>query len=47
MELLTRVLPYDLGAKTSIEFRDNGLRFQLDLPGEHIWNEAEANQARS
>ena len=36
MELLTRILPYDLGAKTSIEFRGNGLRFQMDLPSKHL-----------
>ena len=36
MELLTRILPYDLGAKTSVEFQDNGLRFQMDLPSEHL-----------
>lgn len=36
MELLTRILPYDLGAKTSVEFRGNGLRFQMDLPSEHL-----------
>jgi two-component system CheB/CheR fusion protein len=36
MELLTRILPYDLGANTSVEFNDNGLRFQMDLPGDHL-----------
>ncbi len=36
MELLTRILPYDLGAKTNVEFRDNGLRFQMDLPSQHL-----------
>jgi len=36
MELLTRILPYDLGAKTSVEFQNNGLRFQMDLPGQHL-----------
>jgi two-component system CheB/CheR fusion protein len=36
MELLTRLLPYDLGARTSVEFRDGGLRFEMDLPGEHL-----------
>ena len=35
MELLTRI-PYDLGAKTSVEFRGNGLRFQMELPNEHL-----------
>jgi hypothetical protein len=36
MELLTRVLPYDLGAKTSIEFRDDGLSFEMELPADHL-----------
>lgn len=36
MELLTRVLPYDLRAKTSVEFLDSGLRFQMSLPAEHL-----------
>jgi hypothetical protein len=36
MELLTRILPYDLGARTSVEFRGNGLRFQMALPSEHV-----------
>ena len=36
MELLTRILPYDLGAKTNVEFRDDGLRFQMDLPSQHL-----------
>lgn len=31
MELLTRILPYDLGANTSVEFRDDGLRFEMEL----------------
>ena len=36
MELLTRILPYDLEAKTSVEFLKEGLRFTMDLPGEHV-----------
>lgn len=36
MELLTRVLPYDLEAETNVEFLDEGLRFTMDLPGEHV-----------
>ena len=36
MELLTRILPYDLGANTSVEFNDVGLTFQMDLPGDHL-----------
>jgi len=35
-ELLTRVLPYEIGAKTALEFQDNGLRFDLELPSEHL-----------
>lgn len=38
MELLTRFLPYDLGAKTNIEFRDGSLLFTMELPGEHLLN---------
>jgi two-component system CheB/CheR fusion protein len=36
MELLSRILPYDLGAKTNVEFGQKGLRFQMELPTEHI-----------
>ena len=36
MELLTRILPYDLDAKTSLEFRQEGLRFQMELPSRHL-----------
>lgn len=36
MDLLTRILPYDLEAKTSVEFLKEGLRFTMDLPGEHV-----------
>jgi len=36
MELLTRILPYDLGAKTSIEFNPGGLRFSMSMPMENI-----------
>jgi len=32
MELLRRSLPYDLGAETHVEFRPNGLRFELRMP---------------
>ena len=32
MELLTRLLPYDLGATTKVEFPPTGLRFMMDLP---------------
>jgi hypothetical protein len=32
MELLTRILPYDLDAKTNVEFDDGGLRFAMELP---------------
>lgn len=36
MELLTRILPYDLGAKTSVEFRDDSFLFKMDLPRGHV-----------
>ncbi len=36
MELLTRLLPYDLGAKTKVEFPQTGLRFMMELPVEHV-----------
>ena len=36
IELLTRILPYDLGAKTNIEFGSNGLRFVMDMPLENV-----------
>lgn len=32
MELLSRVLPYELGASTEIDFSPNGLQFSLDMP---------------
>ena len=36
MELLTRILPYDLSAKTAIQFQKSGLRFTMELPSEHL-----------
>jgi hypothetical protein len=36
MELLTRLLPYDLSAKTSVEFRLDGFQFDMELPGENL-----------
>jgi two-component sensor histidine kinase len=36
MELLARILPHDLGAKTDIEFRKSGVRFNMELPYEHL-----------
>ena len=41
MELLTRMLPYDLGAKTNIEFQEGGIRFSMELPVEHIRSDSE------
>jgi len=41
MELLTRILPYDLGAKTNIEFRRQGLQFQMELPVRHLASQDE------
>ena len=36
VELLSRILPYDLGADTSVDFAPKGLRFSMTLPGKHI-----------
>jgi two-component system CheB/CheR fusion protein len=36
MELLTQILPYDLDAKTEVEFEPDGLRFSMQLPDDHI-----------
>ena len=36
IELLTRILPYDLGAKTNLEFRPNGLRFSMSMPADNL-----------
>ena len=36
MELLTRILPYDLSAKTKVEFEKTGVRFKMELPAEHL-----------
>lgn len=32
MDLLKRILPYDLAAKSQVEFGHDGLRFSLDMP---------------
>ena len=42
MELLTRVLPYDLDARTSFELKPSGMHFEMDLPIEHLvgWSES-------
>jgi len=36
MELLTRILPHDLDAKTSVSFEPQGLRFSMELPLDHV-----------
>jgi two-component system CheB/CheR fusion protein len=36
MELLAQILPHDLGAKTDLDFRAHGVRFNLELPYEHL-----------
>jgi hypothetical protein len=36
MELLERILPYDLGAKTKLDFNPSQIRFSLELPEEHL-----------
>jgi two-component system CheB/CheR fusion protein len=37
MELLTRILPYDLDAKTKVEFEPEGLRFSMELPADTLF----------
>jgi two-component system CheB/CheR fusion protein len=39
MELLTRILPYDLNARTKVEFASEGLRFSMDLPLDNVMRE--------
>lgn len=36
MELLKRILPYDLGAKTDVDFGGDGLKFAMQLPINHV-----------
>ena len=36
MELLKRILPYDLGAKTDVRFEKDGIRFNMQLPIKHV-----------
>ncbi|HEX8839514.1 MAG TPA: CheR family methyltransferase [Sphingomicrobium sp.] len=36
MELLKRILPYDLGAKTDVDFAADGLKFAMQLPINHV-----------
>lgn len=36
MELLKRVLPYDLDAETDLRFAENGLQFTMQLPVRHV-----------
>jgi two-component system CheB/CheR fusion protein len=36
MELLTRMLPYDLAAKTAIAFDPEGFEFTMELPAKHV-----------
>ena len=38
MELLSRILPYDLDAKTKVDFRQHGIRFELEVPREHLFD---------
>ena len=46
MELLTRALPYDLGATTDMKFDKGGITFRMDLPSDHVVEDAaEADQA--
>ena len=41
LELLTRVLPYDLKAKTDVKFERNGLRFSLHAPMDDLTGDSE------
>lgn len=36
VELLTRILPYDLGAKTDLRFKSDGISFTMQLPVKHL-----------
>ena len=36
MELLTRILPYDLNARTKVEFARQGVQFRMDLPLDNL-----------
>lgn len=36
MELLTRILPYDLNASTKVDFAQQGLRFSMHLPLDNL-----------
>jgi two-component system CheB/CheR fusion protein len=36
MELLTRMLPYDLEAKSAVAFNPDGFHFKVSLPSRHI-----------
>ncbi|MFL6760945.1 MAG: CheR family methyltransferase [Sphingomicrobium sp.] len=36
MELLTKILPYDLGARTKVEIASEGLRFAMVVPPENL-----------
>jgi two-component system CheB/CheR fusion protein len=45
MELLTRILPYDLDAKTNVEFDDGGLRFAMELPLSNVMSGGTSDRA--
>jgi two-component system CheB/CheR fusion protein len=36
LELLTRALPYDLGATTDMTFDKGGITFRMELPSDHV-----------
>jgi two-component sensor histidine kinase len=36
LELLNRILLYDLDARTSVAFQPSGLSFSMELPVEHL-----------
>ena len=45
MELLKRILPYDLGAKTDVDFGNDGIRFAMQLPINHVIDAGLAQEA--
>jgi two-component system CheB/CheR fusion protein len=45
MELLKRILPYDLGAKTDVNIGADGLKFAMQLPISHVVDPQGAGEA--
>jgi two-component system CheB/CheR fusion protein len=44
IELLTRFLPYDLGARTEVQFKPTGLKFMMQLPVTHLAERSTADR---